>query len=255
MKTKIFYFTGTGNTLKIAKDIADSLGETELEPINKSIDNPLSLEDYDRVGLMFPVYMGGPPLIVKRFASQIKTDKYLFAVCTMGGNKGASLDIIRKSFPKGTILNSAFSVKMPSNYTPFGGAKEKKELDKIFKDAKKKTTLIVESIIHGNDDFETSSIFSFIFNTIIYSISSGFIPRMDKSFYATSICNGCETCKNICPVSNIKIENKKPVWQGRCEQCFSCIQWCPMQAIEKGKSTIGKKRYQNPNIKIKELMN
>lgn len=36
---------------------------------------------------------------------------------------------------------------------------------------------------------------------------------------------------------------------------MACIQYCPNEAIEYGKKTIGRKRYKNPNISLKEMIN
>ena len=40
MKTVIYYFTGTGNSLAAARKIAGALGETELVPIASLADTP-----------------------------------------------------------------------------------------------------------------------------------------------------------------------------------------------------------------------
>ncbi len=34
--------------------------------------------------------------------------------------------------------------------------------------------------------------------------------RMDKGFNVSDACTGCGTCEAVCPVSNIKMKNKKP---------------------------------------------
>jgi NAD-dependent dihydropyrimidine dehydrogenase PreA subunit len=40
-----------------------------------------------------------------------------------------------------------------------------------------------------------------------------------------------------------------PVWGKECTQCLACIHRCPVQAIEYGKATIGKRRYVHPDLK------
>ena len=77
---------------------------------------------------------------------------------------------------------------------------------------------------------------------------------MDSGFYADENCINCQTCEKICPVNNIKMKKKKPVWQHNCEQCFACLQWCPKQAIQFGEHTIGNKRYRHPDVKAADLM-
>jgi ferredoxin len=44
-------------------------------------------------------------------------------------------------------------------------------------------------------------------------------------------CNGCGTCKDICPVSAIKIENEKAVISEDCVECGACVNQCPNEAI------------------------
>jgi MinD superfamily P-loop ATPase len=67
-------------------------------------------------------------------------------------------------------------------------------------------------------------------------------------------CNGCELCRKVCQVDNIRIEDGRPVWQHHCEQCLACIQWCPQEAIQVGTKTIGRTRYHHPEIKATDLM-
>ena len=71
MKTTIYYFSGTGNSLKVAKDIAAELKDTEIIQIcknNMGINNTTS----NKIGIVFPVYVSGMPLLVKEFIEKIK---------------------------------------------------------------------------------------------------------------------------------------------------------------------------------------
>jgi Fe-S-cluster-containing hydrogenase component 2 len=57
----------------------------------------------------------------------------------------------------------------------------------------------------------------------------------------------------VCPVENIELVDKKPVWQQHCEQCFACLQWCPHNAIQFSSKTSGKQRYHHPDVKVEEM--
>ncbi len=79
------------------------------------------------------------------------------------------------------------------------------------------------------------------------------IEKFDEKFTVTENCNRCGTCIEVCPVGNIKLKNQKSVWQHHCQRCMACIQWCPTEAIQYGKKTVKRKRYQNPNITAKDI--
>ncbi len=72
MKTIIYYFTGTGNSLAAAKKIAALLGDCELVPIASLQDIPGAITtEADRIGIVCPVYDAGIPVIVAEFAGRL----------------------------------------------------------------------------------------------------------------------------------------------------------------------------------------
>ncbi|PKG31997.1 MAG: 4Fe-4S ferredoxin, partial [Methanoregula sp.] len=83
MRTVLYYFTGTGNSLAAAKKIALALGETELVPIAslQGAEGDI-VPAAERVGIIAPVYFIGLPLMVAEFAGRLDaaTAKYLFCV-------------------------------------------------------------------------------------------------------------------------------------------------------------------------------
>ena len=81
------------------------------------------------------------------------------------------------------------------------------------------------------------------------------VSNMDKNYSVNNSCTGCGICKIVCPVRNIELENKKPVFSGNCEQCVACIQYCPTKALNYKNSTQKRRRYTNPEIDYKELSN
>ena len=70
MRTRLFYFSGTGNSLKIAHDIAGNIEDSEIVHIEKAINRDLKFTD-ENVGIIYPVYMMGLPLIVADFVKKI----------------------------------------------------------------------------------------------------------------------------------------------------------------------------------------
>lgn len=92
----IFYFSGTGNSAWVARQLAEGQNE-ELLSIAMEIDRnkAYKLKEGEKVGFVFPVYAWGPPKIVLRFIHQLKLDKpgYLFFVCTCGDDTGRTAQI------------------------------------------------------------------------------------------------------------------------------------------------------------------
>jgi flavodoxin len=89
MGMKIFYFSGTGNSYVVAKDIAKKVN-AELTPIPKVLAMDKIQIDAESIGIVFPSYLAalsGLPLIVERFVRKIADieSMYIFAVCTCGG--------------------------------------------------------------------------------------------------------------------------------------------------------------------------
>ena len=75
-------------------------------------------------------------------------------------------------------------------------------------------------------------------------------------FYVKDNCAGCGKCERLCPLNNIRLVDKKPVWGSHCTHCMACIGNCPVEAIEYGTITqqkrpynFGKYRYVIDNIK------
>jgi len=81
MKNVIYYFTGTGNSLAVAKKIAAALGECELVPIASLRDTPAIAPDAERVGIVCPVYFLGLPLMVAEFAGPVRPFKRRVYLC------------------------------------------------------------------------------------------------------------------------------------------------------------------------------
>src|SRR3989339_1475870 len=209
MKTNIYYFSATGNSLVIARDIAAGIPNAKVVNIAKAINEGLDLS-VDAIGIVFPVYMWGLPLIVVDFLKKFSNikNKYIFAVATYGGFPGATLqqaaDILRA---EGTALNAGFGVNMPGNYTPFYGAKPKDKQEALFNKAEKKVQEIIR-IVNNKQEHrieKNSFLVNLIFSSLLYKGGSKGLNKADYSYWADEKCNGCGICEKVCPVKNIKM--------------------------------------------------
>jgi len=258
MKTGIYYFSATGNSLIVARDLARELGGAEIVPMTKALEAGSS-QDYDCLGIVFPVYMFGLPLIVAEFLGKIqpKKDAYIFAVANYGGLPGRALTMVKKILKeRGIVLSAGFGVTMPGNYTPLYGAISEERQKKMFEAEAVKIKRIASAIRERKPAFSEEGPFliNFLLYTLLYRLGSSRIPSSDKRFLATDKCIKCFICQRVCPVRNIELREGKPVWLHHCQHCMACLQWCPVEAIEYGKSTPGRKRYHHPQISANDIM-
>ena len=257
MTTQIYFYTGTGNSLWSAKKLSENLGNVELLPLPVVAGKPANPQA-DTVGLVFPVHIWGLPRLVVNFVNCLKRDssKYYFALAVNAGQVAATLIQLKKLLlSRGINLDAGFSIDMPSNYIPWGGAISEKKQQTKFKTAAEKISRIAEDIKKQKKVApEKGPLWQNILFSFLYRKSFPHIHKMDKSFWTDEKCNTCRICEKICPTHNIVITDGKPAWQHRCDQCFACLQWCPEEAIQYGKSTKNKKRYRHPDISLRDMM-
>lgn len=258
MDSVIYYFSATGNSLKVAKDIADQLGNTKLIRICKN-NIPLSKDTrYKKVGIIFPVYYYGLPVMVKKFVENLSmnSDAYVYTVATCGGSVGAAFKQMKAIFSnEGVVLSSAFTIVMPDNYQVMYSPPTVEKQQKLFKIESEKTKHIAQIIGKSEKTpFEERNNISA--KLLGGMLSKSFKPQdKDKNFWSDDKCNGCGICVKVCPADNIKIEQKRPQWLNKCEHCLACMHWCPKHSLQYKKGTIKRRRYHHPAINVSELFN
>ncbi|MBP2630365.1 MAG: 4Fe-4S ferredoxin [Firmicutes bacterium] len=252
MSTTIYYFTGTGNSLKIAKDLKKYLEDAEIVRLCKNSE-PSENTLADKIGFVFPVYFRGLPHLVKRFVENMPIYKsvYYFAVANYGSSAAISFQQLHNILiNKGGGLSATFGIPMPGNMWFMYYPHPKKDfIDRI--NSEPQETATIAAAIRSKLKTATSST---ITDSAAEDIYRAFAPHhMDESFWTKADCNGCGVCAKICPANNINILQGRPDWQHHCEYCLSCIHCCPQEAIEYKQDSINKERYHHPDIKIKEL--
>lgn len=256
-KTTIFYYSGTGNSLWIARALARELGNAEVVSMVDWDHKQHNLESR-KVGLVFPVHIWGLPGRVLQFLDQLpaKDAEYIFAVATNGGQVSNTLVQLGKTMQsKGLFLSSGWSVVLPSNYIPWGGPGPLEKQNELFAAARARISKIAQGINHSvKMPVEKGPLWQRIVFTWLYHISFPHIPEMDKKFWVDERCNQCGLCIQLCPVKNITIYGGKLTWQNHCEQCLACIQWCPREALQYGKKTPAYARYHHPEINLKDIL-
>lgn len=258
MSTTLYYFTGTGNCLYAARKLAAELGGAEIVNIVRLDAKPVDTAA-GRIGIIYPVYMFGMPLIVSRFLKKLSSLKgrYIFAVATYGGMPADSLGQTAAELRlQGQTLSAGFGLRMPGNYTPLYGALPAEKQKKLFLRAEQRIREIAAAVREKRQcRIERGNFFvNLLFSGLIYRLGSPRIPDMDNGFWTDMKCTGCGVCVKVCPVKNIVLADGKPKWLHRCEQCMACLQWCPETAVQYGTRTIKRRRYHNPGVKVQDMI-
>ncbi len=256
MKTSIFFYTGTGNSLWTSRLLANELGDTEIIPMTH-VEVPLDIKS-EAVGLVFPVHIWGLPHRVIEFLHMLPEDdnKYYFALAVNAGQVAATLLQLRKLMTrKGLKLSSGFDIMLPGNYIPWGGPGPEEKRQERFSMVKEKIKAIAPVIANQKEKApEKGPLWQNILFSGLYKLSFNQVPKMDKDFWVDERCDGCGICQKVCPARNIILESGMPVWNHRCEQCLACIQWCPKTAIQYGKKTPKYERYHHPDVQLKDII-
>lgn len=256
----IFYFSGTGNSAKVAKEIGKALDEDVI-----SVSNFKNIQPYRQgktVGFVFPVHAWGPALQIVRFIENLdnnfieeirKDNCPVWVVMTCGDETGNAPLIIKKLLKsRGLEVSGMWSVIMPNTYVLLPGFDvDSKELEK------KKLSNLNDRInrITGSIKADKWEIDVFygpmpgIKTNIVYPLFKrwGIFP---KKWNVSDKCIGCSLCSRICPENNIVMSEGKPRWGGKCVSCLGCYHCCPVKAVNYGNVTKSKGHY---NTLIKSL--
>lgn len=253
MKTKLFYFSGTGNSYWVAKELGTRIGESELLSIPQSGDERFDLENTG-VGIVCPLYFLSFPKIVMEFIQKqdFESADYVFIVVTMGWTlKGGIFGHARELMGKGKP-DLGMYIQMPMNDIIYVNLHSVQGQQKILQQAGQRLDRIAAKIIKREKkiDWEPLSI-------IRKSRHQPFIKSLTTNqdrFRVTAECTQCRICAKVCPVHNIEFVSEMPVWGNRCEECEACLHYCPARAVEFGPNTATKGRYVNPNLTLDERL-
>ena len=261
-KTIVCYFTGTGNSLAVARRIASGLGGAGIINIAGLQENG-PITSASRIVVVFPVYIWGLPRIIREFFKSFPVAQgiELWVIATNGGLAGDPIRMIRKiGKRRGFTIASGFLAWTPENfvlrYPMWPDWLNRIAIQYSFRKADR----VVANILAGKKGRYERSLFPI--NTILSWIH-GFAMRKiyvektitcDRFFRVTAACASCGICARVCPRNNIALMDGKPVWGSDCEICVACLQWCPAAAIQAGKDTAKRGRYHHPEITVADMM-
>lgn len=259
---RLYYLTGTGNSLAIAKDLAAGLGSTAGECELRSMTKSSGPIEGDTVGLVFPVYFARPPVFVLEFIDNAVFGDvaYLFLVANGGGLFGTALKTLEAQLHRrGQTVEAGFLIGMPGNHPQVASIQRKAPQQHYAREKERIKEISGYVLAKVSRPMETNlGPLGWIVSNVAFRRPNrlSHAHRLDEALAVTDRCIGCGTCERVCRVGNIQLETStgKPQWQHRCINCAACYHHCPQGAIEFAAVKHQMKRYRHPEVSLEEIM-
>lgn len=264
--TAIYYFSGSGNSLAVAKDLAVGLG-AKIEAMSAHPDGLKVDAAVDAVGFVFPSHDFQAPTFVQSWISRIEElgGKYVFAVMTYGISAGRGLkklaDLIQT---RGAKLSAGFAFMMPHN--GIGSALQPPDVRESLIEAWRAHRDEVVAAVQARrvSEFDTEPmILGFLRNRSwkmlpgLFRFVGVLIRRGEAGLFyrADDKCNECGICVRVCPAGNISQAQGRPRWGDACINCFACLHWCPQEATHLSSGDLKIDRaYKHPDVGLHDML-
>lgn len=238
------YFSGTGNSrhaLEVFMQEYDKNSEIFSIEDKAVIEN---VKQHELLIFSYPVQYSNIPKILRDFIvenQELWKGKKVFVIATMGLFSGDGAGILARLLKRyGAEPIGGLHLKMPDSIGDEKALKRSLEENrKLIEEAEKKIQQAACDMKNGKTAQEGMSFF--------YHLAGLFGQRLyfynktkrytGKLKIDASKCIGCGKCEKICPMNNIKMDNKVAISGSLCTMCYRCVNNCPKQAI----TLLGKK--------------
>ena len=233
MNKVIYYFTGTGNSMRAAEKVAKHLKNTEIVSMRNNPEDVPAI-DANIIGFIYPVYHWTMPKPVVEFIHKllINPNAYIFVITMPSFINGYACEKLEELIK---IKNAkiAYGTKVYSvanyviAYSPIPPPKwivprTEKKLDKIGNDiANKKEKEIPRP----------SGIVRKMYSKTMHKYQE-LLSFADYGFFMNKHCTLCGLCVKLCPCHNIEMIEGKHIFNHICTHCMACVCFCPKRAIE-----------------------
>jgi len=237
-----YYFTGTGNTLLVVKEMAAVFSEqavpVELLPLERA--DPRSVKLEGTVGLAFPVAAQSTYPLVWKFVEGLprSSGTEVFMVDTLAGFSGGMVGPLKRLLKnKGYVPVGAAEIIMPSNF--FHVVRDAGKEERVKRAGLARARQFALALIEGKERWDRVPVLSDI---VCWMSRSSLIWNHLRKLFRVVVdparCTRCGVCVKLCPVKNIALP-EFPVFSDRCQVCMRCISFCPTGAI-----FVPKKKYE-----------
>jgi ferredoxin/flavodoxin len=237
MKINICYFSGTGNTQWVVRQLVRHLGDLgdtaqafSCEEIAPQDDRLL---DGDMLGLAFPVHASWAPRNFRAFLDGLPpvNGLPLFAVACAGYAGGdAAWYAARPLAARGYEPFLYANVFMPNNL--LYPVPRPEQVPKIVDKASRKVARLASLIHTQRRHVEGVHPGGWLIGLLQRPLAEPVERWMLRRLFADEGCTLCGWCAEHCPVGNIAVTDDAVRFGEACILCMRCFHQCPQQAIQ-----------------------
>ncbi len=240
-KSIIYFFSGTGNTKIIAKEISNELNllniETELYDIRLPLTEIPDPNNYDFIGFGYPIHAFNTPQFFLNFIKKLPDTDHIptFIFKTSGEpfrfNNASSWSLKTILKKKGYMPLMDEHLLMPYNIM----FRYPKEIAKYMYSHNLKMAKVIAKKIFSQESYLPHYNFLTVMFMYIARIQwlgakiNGPLIHVKKE-----ICTTCGLCIKECPSKNISIVKGYPKFDHTCTMCMHCASVCPVDAVRPG---------------------
>ena len=236
---KIGYYSGTGNTRKVAQCFEDCMRDKGISVQTYSVveKNSSQMQEEDLLLVIYAVHGLNAPEAVYRWINNLPVfeGKRVVVISVSGGgevspNTASRVGCIRRLERKGYSVICETMLVMPSNWiVPTHEALAVKLLEVL----PCKVELVVGDILSGVRR-RTKPLWIDRLLSWICELEKMGAKEFGKRIKCSEDCNGCGLCRSNCPAGNIDMECDRPAFGGQCHMCLNCLYGCPRKALTPG---------------------
>lgn len=248
----ILYFSGTGNSLAISRQLAEKLGEHVMS-LNRAVTQDLSHER--RVGLVFPCYWFNAPRAITELVPRLRLSEeaYVFIVIPCVAQAGNAIWTVRRMLAaKGINVVYSHKIRVPDNSAVGFGRNPNDQVWKFDRYAGR-LERIAADIAAGvrRCHYAWWGVAGAL--CALPAVQRRTLPMLTPAVNVDK-CIACGICKDVCPQDNITFTDSKAHCGNDCTQCLACVHFCPQQAVELNrKPTLKDNQYHHPKVKVGDM--
>jgi ferredoxin len=252
----VYFYTGTGNSYRVAVWMTDALADEGTVVTLRPIDSAQAAKEIGDgapafLGLVMPTHGFTTPWAMLRFAFGLPRRRGTHAVVvatragmrigslyTPGFEGTATLLVAVILAAKGYHVRGTAGIDMPSNWIALHPSLSYQAVIGIVNRARTRTAHFMSPVVLGRQRF--ANWIASLLGLLVLPISVAYllIGRLflAKLFFASDRCTGCGLCAENCPNGAIEMrgsgQSGRPYWTFRCESCMRCIGFCAVRAVE-----------------------